>query len=151
MRKSEDVSKPFPVREELKPYSQGLRTLKDCLEVTLFRFPFSDLKTHKIAFCIHVSAIFFTTMTSMFCTTREKLSWSFADRLVRVTFGLGNRCKNARWLNILRVPFLSRMPSRNKHWHKSNSFLSCKWRSPCPRFTARVPKFRSGGPKMNVV
>ena len=64
---------------------------------------------------------------------------------------LGNRCKNARWLNILWVPFLTRMPSRNKHWHKSNSFLSCKWRRPCPRFTARVLKFRNGGPKMNVV
>ena len=68
MRKSEDVSKPFPATEELKkackkPYSRGLSTLKNCLDgdlvsFPLFRFLVSDLKTHKIAFCIHVSATF---------------------------------------------------------------------------------------------
>ena len=41
------------------------------------------------------------------------------------------------------------VPTRNQHWNKSNLFLSCKWHRTCPRFTARVPKFRSVGPKMN--
>ena len=41
--------------------------------MTLFRFLFRELKTHKIAFCTRVSVFFFTSATLMFCTTREKL------------------------------------------------------------------------------
>ena len=40
----------------------------------------------------------------MFCTTSEKLcSWPLPGILCQ---GLGNRYKDPRWLNILRVPFL---------------------------------------------
>ena len=74
-----------------KAVLSAFKYLKNCLDGDFVSFPsfrfLRELKTHKIAFCIRVSAIFFTTTTSMFCTTREKLSRSFADRLVRVMFG----------------------------------------------------------------
>ena len=69
MQKSEDVSKGLSVTEELKkgckkPYCRRLSTLKSCSDGDLvsfpsFRFLLRELKTHKIAFCIRVSAIFF--------------------------------------------------------------------------------------------
>ena len=69
MQKSEDVSKGLSVTEELKkackkPYCRRLSTLKNCLDGDLvsfpsFRFLLRELKTHKIAFCIRVSAIVF--------------------------------------------------------------------------------------------
>ena len=53
--------------------------------------------------------------------------------------------------SIFKSAFLcSRVPAQNQHWNKSTLFLSCKWRRPCPKFTACVPKFRSADPKMNV-
>jgi len=61
------VSKRLSVTEELKkackkPYCRRLSTLKNCLDGDLvsfpsFRFLLRELKTHKIAFCIRVSAI----------------------------------------------------------------------------------------------
>ena len=103
-----------------------------------------------MAFCTRVSAIFLVLRLQCFVQPAK----NYADPLLIAKSGwllagilcqdLGNRCKNARRLNFLRVP------ARNKHWNKSKLFLSCKWRRLCPRFTARVPKFRSAGPKMNV-
>ena len=68
MQKSKDVSKGLSVKEELKkackkPYCRRLSTLKSCSDGDLvsfpsFRFLLRELKTHKIAFCIRVSAIF---------------------------------------------------------------------------------------------
>ena len=61
-----------------KAVLSAFKYLKNCLDGDFVSFPsfrfLRELKTHKIAFCIRVPAIFFTTTTSMFCTTREKLS-----------------------------------------------------------------------------
>ena len=88
------------------------------------------------------------------CTTREKLS----DRYVRLTFGgnlcqgLGHRCKNARWLNILRVPFLVRgcLPEINI---ETNPTYFCRVKDAGHALHLRptCQNFGGAGPKMNVV
>jgi len=66
--------------------------------------------------------------------------------------GVANGCKNAWWLNMLRVPFLVQgcLPEINIETNRTYiCFVNDAGRALDLR--SRVPKFRIAGPKMNVV
>ena len=96
-----------------RPYCGRLSTLKNCLHDYLVSFPsfhflFRELKTHKIAFCNRVSAILYFCDLNVLYNPRKimlmvECGWLLGGILCQ---GLANGCKNARWLNMLRVPFL---------------------------------------------
>ena len=118
--------------------------------MTLFRFLFRELKTHKIAFCTRVSVFFFYFCDfNVLYNPRKimlivKCGWLLAGSLCQ---GLRNRCKKCPVAQYLKSAFPPGVPARNQHWNESNLFLSCKWRRPCPRFTAPCQNLGVPAPK----
>ena len=62
--------------KQLKAALSTFKYLKNCLDGDLvsfpsFRFPFRELKTHKIAFCTRVCAIFYFFEFNVLCNPRK--------------------------------------------------------------------------------
>ena len=107
-------------------------------------FHFFKATSHTIAFCTRESAMFFF----LFWIARKSALDMPEARLKSHL----NRCHISAGTHKFKSAVLvSGVPFQKSTLKKLEHILSCKSSRPCPKLLARVPKFWSAVPKMNVV